>query len=177
MDEAKLIRQLRSGVPGALDRLIRLYTPYLSTVLYRSGGGRLTREDQEALMADAFVALWQNADTLDTDRGSVRAYLAAVVRNGVYKRARDRKETFSLREADGYGAGSAAEDADRLDLWDAVAQLGEEDHEIFLRFYRYDQSLRKIAAAMGMKVSTVKTRRSRGRAKLKTLLSEAEGET
>lgn len=173
-DEAKLLRRLQNSTPGALERLIQLYTPYLSTVIYRAGGGALPQEDQEELMADVFIALWRNAAVLDPVRGSVRAYLAAAARNGVYKRLQGRSANLPLEELAEHGLEPAWEDPDTLSLWDAVARLGEEDCEIFVRFYRYGQSLPEISAAMGMKLSTVKTRLSRGREKLKTMLSDAE---
>jgi RNA polymerase sigma-70 factor (ECF subfamily) len=175
VDEAKLLRRLRDGAPGALERAIQLYTPYLSAVIFRAGGGGLPPEDQEELLADVFTALWRNAAQLDPEKGSVRVYLAAAARNGVYKRLRDRRETVSLEALAESGAEPAAADPDRLSLWDAVAGLGEEDCELFVRFYRYGQSLREIAAATGLKLSAVKSRLSRGRQKLKQILSDAEG--
>ena len=173
-EEARLLLRLRRGEPGALERAIQLYTPYLSTVIWTAGGGFLPKEDQEELLADVFTALWRNAETLDPERGSVRAYLAAAARNGVYRRLRDRRDCASLEELAESGAEPGREDPDRLSLWDAVAGLGEEDCELFVRFYRYEQSLREIAAATGLKLSTVKTRLSRGKRKLKQILSDAE---
>ena len=174
-EEAKLLRRLKNGDGAALEAAIRLYTPYLSTVLWRAGGGGLAPEDQEELLSDVFLALWQNAARLDPDRGSVRAYLAATARHGVSRLLRTRRATISLEEQAEHGLEPAAEDPDRLGLWDAVAALGEENLELFVRYYRYGQSLREIAGAMGMKLSTVKTRLFRGKQKLKQSLTDAEG--
>lgn len=174
-EEAKLLRRLKNGDGAALEAVIGRYTPYLSAVLWRAGGGGLSPEDQEELLSDVFLALWQNAARLDPDRGGVRAYLAATARHGVYRRLRARRQDLSLEAQAETGAEPAAEDPDRLGLWDAVAMLGEEDLELFVRYYRYGQSLREIAGAMGMKLSTVKTRLFRGKQKLKQILTEAEG--
>lgn len=174
-DEKLLLRRLKGGDHDALANAIRLYTPYLSAVIYRAGGGVLSREDQEELTADAFVALWQAAERLDHEQGSVRAYLAAAARNAVYRRLRKLREDVSLENLSETGQEPGAPDPDRLSLWDAVASLGEEDLEIFVRFYRYGQSLLEISRAMGIKLSTVKTRLSRGKQKLKQILSDAEG--
>lgn len=48
------------------------------------------------------------------------------------------------------------------------------NHEIFVRRYKFDEKLRDIAKAMGLNVSTVKTRLSRGKRKLRKILSDAE---
>ena len=169
-----MLWRLKHGDAAALEALIRRLTPYLSTVIFRAGGNVLSREDQEELLADVFVSLWQSADRLNAEKGNLRAYLAATARHSVYRRLRNRQETVALEEMAERGEELSTEDPDRLSLWNAVASLGEEDFELFVRFYRYGESLREIANAMDMKLSTVKTRLSRGRQKLKHILSEAE---
>lgn len=55
----------------------------------------------------------------------------------------------------------------------ALLAMEDTDREIFLRYYYYYQKISQIAAAMDMKESTVKSRLSRGREKLKaSLLAE-----
>ena len=175
MDEKRLLLRLKSGDQDALAQAIRLYTPYLSAVIYRAGGGALSREDQEELAADSFVALWQAAARLDPKQGGVRVYLAVAAKNAVYRRLHKQREDVSLDDLSETWQEPVAPDPDRLSLWDAVASLGEENLEIFVRFYRYGQSLLEISRAMGIKLSTVKTRLSRGKQKLKQILSDAEG--
>lgn len=70
-----------------------------------------------------------------------------------------------------------AEPADGLSekaVWDAVMSLGEPDSEIFIRFYKYGERIRDISRATGINMSTVKTKLSRGKDKLKRILSDAE---
>lgn len=45
--------------------------------------------------------------------------------------------------------------------------LGEPDNEIFVRRYKFDEKLKDISKAMGLNISTIKTRLSRGKRKLK----------
>lgn len=52
--------------------------------------------------------------------------------------------------------------------------LGEPDNEIFVRYYKFGEKLNDIAAATGVNLSTVKTKLSRGKTKLKKILSNAE---
>ena len=171
VDEAKLLRRLRAGDVRALEQAVTVYTPYLSTAIYRAVGGALSREDVEELLSDAFVCLWERAGGIDPEKGSLRSYLAAVARNGAYRRLRERRESVPLEEA-GEVPAPPPED---LGVWDAVMSLGEPDAELFVRYYRYGQSVREIAAATGLKPGTVKSRLSRGRQKLKTILLNAEG--
>ena len=59
-------------------------------------------------------------------------------------------------------------------LWRYVMELGEPDSEIFVRYYKYNEKLKDIAKITGIKLSTVKTRLSRGRQKLKKKLQISE---
>ena len=172
IEEKRLIRKLRQQDEQALETLIRTYTPYLSTVIYRAAGNGLTREDTEEIISDAFVSLWQNAERLDPEKGTIRSYLAGTVRNLAYKHLRDRSSELSLDELGTEISGTLVTATPDETLWQAVAELGEEDCEIFIRFYRYRETLKDISKAMNMKVPTVKTRLSRGKAKLRKILTE-----
>lgn len=59
-------------------------------------------------------------------------------------------------------------------IWEAVMDLGELDNEIFVRFYKYDEKLKDISKAMGLNISTIKSKLSRGKRKLKKFLLNAE---
>ena len=52
--------------------------------------------------------------------------------------------------------------------------LGEPDNEIFIRRYKFDEKLKDISKATGINISTIKTKLSRGKFKLKKILSNAE---
>ena len=59
-------------------------------------------------------------------------------------------------------------------VWETVMSLGEPDSEIFVRLYKFDEKIKDISKAMGLNISTVKTRLSRGKRKLRKMLSNAE---
>lgn len=85
-EEEKLLMRLKNRKRNAIDEAIEVYTPYLSTVLYNMLGNRLPKEDIEEILSDVFVTLWKNADTIDLEKGTLRAYLAAVARNFALKK-------------------------------------------------------------------------------------------
>ena len=60
MEDKALIQKLQKGSTGALEALIRRYTPYVSACAYRVLGS-LPREELEEAVADAFVELWRHA--------------------------------------------------------------------------------------------------------------------
>ena len=97
-EEEKLLMRLKNGKRNAIDEAIAVYTPYLSTVLYNMLGNRLPKEDIEEILSDVFVTLWKNADTIDLEKGTLRAYLAAVARNFALKKLNKQRDYTSLDE-------------------------------------------------------------------------------
>ena len=168
-EEEKLLMRLKNGKRNAIDEAIAVYTPYLSTVLYNMLGNRLPKEDIEEILSDVFVTLWKNADTIDLEKGTLRAYLAAVARN----KQRDYTSLDEIELPD--EAPIPEENTTESVVWDAVMSLGEPDNEIFVRYYIFGEKIREIAKATGVNPSTVKTKLSRGKRKLKEILLHAEG--
>lgn len=174
MDEKKLLLRLKKREENALNEAIDIYTPYLSTVLYNAVGTSLSKEDIEETVSDVFVTLWQNAYAIDLEKGTIRSYIAAVAKNAAFKRLSKQKDCVCLDDIeiadDGFVDKTSSDDF----LWKAVMSLGEPDNEIFVRYYKFDEKLKTIAKATGLNISTVKTKLSRGKRKLKRILSNAE---
>ena len=175
-DEKTLLHRLQRHDETALRKAIELYTPYLNTVIYRAVGTAISREDMEEIVADVFVSLWRNAERIDLQKGTLRSYIAAAARNLAFKRRSSLRVAVPLEEI------SPAEEPpapggqpEEQFLWDCVKELGEQDFELFVRYYKYGETLKQISFATGLKLSTVKTRLSRGKQKLKQILEHAEG--
>ena len=172
-DEARLLLRLRNRERNSIDEAIEVYTPYLSTVIYNTVGTGLSKEDIEETVSDVFVMLWKNAEYIDLEKGTIRSYIAAAARNFALKRLNKKKNCICLDDIeipDTASAENSLADA----VWDAVMSLGEPDNEIFVRYYKFDEKLRDISKATGINISTVKTKLSRGKRKLKRILSDAE---
>ena len=174
-DEAELLQRLRNREKNSIDEAIRIYTPYLSTVLYHMAGNSLPKEDIEEIVADVFVVLWENAERIDLQKGTLRSYLAAVARNFALKRINRKMDHTSLEDIElSDGKNFMEENFHNNYVWETVMSLGEPDSEIFVRLYKFDEKIKDISKAMGLNISTVKTRLSRGKRKLRKMLSNAE---
>ena len=175
-DEKRLLDGLKRRDSDFIEEAIDVFTPYLSTVLYNMVGTSLPREDIEEIVSDVFVVLWRNADKIDLAKGTLRAYLAVTARNFALKKINKKRENVPIDELElPYKGSTAEESVCNESLWDSVMALGEPDNEIFVRYYRFGEKLRDIAKRTGLNLSTVKTRLSRGKEKLKKLISDAEG--
>lgn len=174
-DEEKLLKRLKNGEKHAIDDAIEIFAPYISTVLYNMCGNNLSKEDAEEILSDVFITLWRKAESIDLQKGTLRAYLAAVVRNFALKKLSERVNTENLDDLE------LSDTKDFVDgslnsqfLWSAVMSLGEPDSEIFVRYYKFGEKLREISKVMDLNLSTVKTKLSRGKQKLKHILIDAE---
>ena len=174
-DEAELLQRLRNREKNSIDEAIRIYTPYLSTVLYHMAGNSLPKEDIEEIVGDVFVVLWKNTGRIDLQKGTLRSYLAAVARNFALKRINRKMDHTSLEDIElSDGKNFMEENFHNNYVWETVMSLGEPDSEIFVRRYKFDEKIKDISKAMGLNISTVKTRLSRGKRKLRKMLSNAE---
>ena len=172
-DESMLLLRLRNREKNSINEAIEIYTPYLSTVIYNMVGNGLPKEDVEEIVSDVFVMLWKNAEYIDLSKGTLRSYIAASARNFALKRLNKKKDYTSLDDIE-LPTEDNYEDANANSVWDAVMSLGEPDNEIFVRFYKFDERLKDISKATGLNISTIKTKLSRGKCKLKRILSNAE---
>ena len=173
VDESKLLMQLQKRQKNSINQAIEVYTPYLSTVLYNMVGNGLPKEDIEEIVSDVFVMLWKNAEYIDLSKGTLRSYMATTAKNFALKRLNKKKDYTILDDIE-IPIEDDFTDNNKKSIWDAVMRLGEPDNEIFVRFYKYDEKLKDISKATGLNISTIKTKLSRGKLKLKKILNAEE---
>lgn len=173
--ELALLRQLADGDTAALETLITRFTPYVFAVLRRTFGPYARAEDVEELASNVFLSLWQHRRMLRT--ANLRAWLSKVAANEARSwLRRQHMETVSTDEWLELPDTRAVllEDAAsrRLLAEDALSLLDPDTREIFRRYYMERQTVREIAAALGWKIPTVKSRLQRGRKQLKQELEQ-----
>lgn len=175
VDESKLLRQLKRKQENSINKAIEIYTPYLSTVLYNMVGNELPKEDIEEIISDVFVMIWKNAEYIDLEKGTIRSYISASARNFALKRLNKKSEYTSIDDVELPDPTNFTDDCFRNEqLWKAVMKLGEPDNEIFVRYYKFDERLKDISKVTGLNISTIKSKLSRGKRKLKRILLNAE---
>lgn len=175
VDESKLLWQLKRKQENSINQAIEIYTPYLSTVLYNMVGNRLPKEDIEEIISDVFVMLWKNAEYINLEKGTIRSYISASARNFALKRLNKKLEYTSIYDVELPDTTNFTDNYFQNEqLWNAVMKLGEPDNEIFVRYYKFDEKLKDISSVTGLNISTIKSKLSRGKRKLKKILLNAE---
>lgn len=176
INESELLSGLKRKDCGCLEKIIRLYTPYVSAVVCNTTGKSLSAEDIEEVVSDTFFIIWRNADGISAEKGGIRAYIGAVARNTAINKLRSIHQDEELYEdtAAVYDDPEIifVKQEERTDLIRLIMSLGEPDCEIFLRYYYYNEKIREIASAMSLNISNVKSKLKRGKEKLKKIITE-----
>lgn len=155
-----------------------MYTPYINVIVYGIIGEAMTKEDVEEVISDTFIALWKNAETLDSEKGSVRAYLGTISKNFAKNKLRKLRFCEEVEENTVFISETPESSFELKEknqvLTDLIALLGEPDNEIFIRYYYYQERIRTISKVMDIPSSTIKSKLLRGRKKLKKIIEESD---
>ena len=176
-DDARLIE--RSGRhPEAFARLYDRHAP----AIHRYVARRLGPDAADDLMAETFLIAFRKRRRYDPARADARPWLYGIATRLV---ARHRKaETARYLLLERLGGETAAEPVDtearvsaqalRGPLARALADLPEVYREALLLVAWADLSYEEVAAALDVPVGTVRSRLSRGRARLRAALGGAD---
>jgi len=178
-DEQKILYNLKKKKRDSLEKMIKIYNPYVRVIVYRIIGSVMTNEDIEEVISDTFISLWKCAETLDIEKGSIRAYLGTIAKNCAKNKLRELRPYSELDETISNRAKSPQERFEIREEKDFIINLimalGEPNSEIFIRYYYYEQKIRDIARYTGLPIPTVKTKLARGRLELKKFYEKKEG--
>lgn len=174
--ERKLDSSFKNGDIAALEKIITEFTPYVCTVVRNFSRGMLTEDDIDETVADVFIKLWQSRERLDLQYG-LKPYISAISRNTVKNRFRAMlpiTENIEDMEAeDDFDLEKSVELSEALKcLEKGLKTVSDDEREVFMRFYFYGEKTSDIAEAMKLKDSTVRSKLTRTRGKLKEFLSE-----
>ncbi len=176
MDDEKLVKLLKEENEKALKRIIFAYTPYVSAVIANQIGNFKNISVIEELCSDVFAELWRKKGELKTYH--LRGWLGATARNMAKNYIRSQKMIFESLEEDFVVLDEnsvyeqAEADEQRAVLNQALSNLKENEREIIIRYYYYNQTVSRISAETGTNIETVKSRLRRGREKLKKTLEK-----
>lgn len=178
MKDKRLVIKLKNNTAGALDSVIRKYSAYIYTVVYNVLSGKMTEEDIEETVSDAFIKLWQNSGNLREDK-PLLPYLSVIALNLARNRLRENKsyafcDNSILEAVQGDDFFEKIEKSETVNMVLEAAEncLKEQDREIFIRYYFYGERLEKISAFLGLTLSNSKTKLCRARKKIREYLTE-----
>jgi RNA polymerase sigma-70 factor, ECF subfamily len=173
--EREMAALLRRGEASAIEWLYDRYARLAFGLAFHILKDASTAED---VVQEAFLAIWRNALRFDAGRGSLRAWLLAIVRNRAIDQLRGRASAAAAT----YGPDTAPE-AESMDAWEAMslelerkqvrealASLPQEQRQTLELAYFEGLSQSEIAARMDVPLGTVKSRIRLGLEKVRSFL-------
>jgi DNA-directed RNA polymerase specialized sigma24 family protein len=153
LDEQELVERARGGDARAYETLVRTYQDLAFRTAYVIAGGSADAEDAAQ---EGFVKAWYALPRFRAG-APFRPWLLAIVAN----EARNRRRSGRRQ--------------DDLALLAAVGRLGEADRQVIACRYFLELSEAEMAATLGCRRGTVKSRLSRALYRLRAALIEQGG--
>ncbi len=173
-------RRLRAGDPEAFAELYDELAARVVNHAHRLTGDWALAED---VMAETFLVAWRSREALDPDGESVAGWLLAIATKqalNVVRGDRRRLAFLASRAAPRPVEDFAERVVGRLDdarrlrrVRDAVALLRRSEIEVLALCVWEGLDSKQAAQALGVPVSTVRSRLSRARARLRSLSEES----
>lgn len=169
--DAELLEMSRAGQRAAFATLVERYQNLVFATTLSGTGDRELAAD---LAQETFVAAWTSLPTL-RDESRFRSWLCGIARNLVGKVRRSVRREASADAADLPEASPDAlellsrEESETL-VRGILDQMPEASREPLVLFYWEGRSAKEVAAQLGLSVSAVEQRLSRGRRHIRTEL-------
>ncbi|WP_406064010.1 RNA polymerase sigma factor [Micromonospora sp. NBC_00860] len=176
--ESSLRARVRAGDPGAFAELFDQYARSVYNHAFRLTADWATAED---VMAATYLQAWRSRERVTEEGGSLRPWLLGIAtneaRNHIRSNRRYRRMAAALLASDVTVPDHADEVAGRLDdsrriaaAIDALARLRRPEREVLTLCLWEGLDYESAAEALGVPVGTVRSRLSRARARLRTLV-------
>jgi RNA polymerase sigma factor (sigma-70 family) len=168
--DAELVLQCRSGDQQAFGQIVSRYQTLVASLAYNAMGSISRSED---LAQETFVTAWRQLHTL-REPERLRSWLCGIARNLIANanRAQSREPTHQsdslekVRDAASHDV-LPSEDTIRREeeeiLWRSLESIPSLYREPLILYYREQQSVEHVAAALGISTDAVKQRLARGR--------------
>lgn len=162
-----------------LEKIIKDYSPYISTIIDNMSKNTLVEEDKEEIASEVFFILWKNTEKLDKDK-NFSPYIAGITRNIVKEYLKKKKIDFDISDYE-----NTLYIYDKTDFFEGdteviskieknLEKMNEVDKKIFLNFYYSSRSIKDIAKEEKMSEFSVKQRLYRIRKKIRKEVNRYE---
>ena len=178
LSDELLLRLLASGRADALSALYDRFGRLTHALAYRMLNDQAAAED---VVQEAFVAIWRNAPSFDSARGSARAWLFTTVRNRCVdvlrgtRRPSNVDDFLEIVPASDDVLGDVLRNLQEREVQAALAKLPDEQRATIDLAYFSGMTHAQIASHMRVPLGTVKGRMRLALEKLRDLLITSGG--
>jgi RNA polymerase sigma factor (sigma-70 family) len=175
--EHDVISRCLGGDAEAFGGIVQRYQGLICSLTF-SASGNVSQSEEMA--QETFFIAWRRLREL-RDRSRLKSWLCGIARNVIRtarrERRRDGQHTVDLEGRDLAAKGATPQEIaiqreEEVLVQRALAEIPVRYREPLVLFYREDQSIQNIAAALELSESTAKQRLSRGRRLLKAQVAQ-----
>jgi len=165
--DRELLEAARRGNREAFSGLVSRHQQMVCALAYSRTGSFAASED---VAQETFLAAWRRITKADLPE-NFRAWLCGTVRNLAARFHRDHASatplvTDAMDERTPAPSLELAAREEEAFVWSALERLPETYRDPLVLFYRQEQSVREVAATLGLSEEAVRQRLTRGRAML-----------
>lgn len=170
MEDNEVVLGLINGGEFALDDLSRAYGKLIYGVINKILYNFSEINEVDDCFNEILITIWRNIDCYDSTKGSLRNFLISVAKYKAidYKRKINKKGiSLELNEEIVYTELNESIEVDNEEFYMLLKTLKEEDKNIFIKRYLFEESVEKISKDLGLSKDVVYKRLSRGKEKIK----------
>ncbi|MCF0147065.1 MAG: sigma-70 family RNA polymerase sigma factor [Clostridium sp.] len=170
MEDNEIVSGLINGEQYALDDLSRAYGKLIYGVINKILYNFSEANDVDDCFNEVLIGIWRNIDCYDSTKGNLRNFLISVAKYKAidYKRKINKRGiTLELNEEIIYTEFNESIEVDNEEFYKLLTDLKEEDKNIFIKRYLFEESVGKISRDLKLSKEAVYKRLSRGKEKIK----------
>ena len=174
--EEELLKELVQKPNIGLAHIMDQYMSLLYAVVQKEAGYKISPEDTQDIVSEAFLAIYQNRERINLDAGSLKNYLCAIAKRKTIDNYRREKIREQKEMISGYNTTQMESYLEKEEFLTYLESLNEEEQEIFLLKYYHDEKTIDIAKKLNKKQNTIDKKIQRGLLKLKKVLGGENNE-
>jgi RNA polymerase sigma factor (sigma-70 family) len=170
LDDAALVTATLAGDYDAFSQIVTRYQALICSLAYNATGSIRQSED---LAQETFLAAWRDLAQL-REAAKLRGWLCGIARHKISRAfsragrepahaAEPLDAAHELAASDPLPSEQAVSREEQAILWRSLEQIPAAYREPLILFYRENQSVERVAAALELSEDAVKQRLSRGR--------------
>lgn len=175
MDDKLIIKYIKKRKQKGLELLIDTYSGLVASIV-RKNLRELAIYEEECI-SDVFLAIWDNIEYFDQNKNTFKNWICAISKYKAinYKKKYLFQSNLSAIKDDLYYIDKNLLRLEiKEELEDMFQHLSKRDREIFFKYYVNEESAEKLAIENNLCISSLYSRLSRGRKKIRESLTKQE---
>lgn len=172
--EENIVQQVKLKNEEALSFVLRQYGGLLNSIIRKYLRG--SRQDVEECLADVALSIWSNIHSYDPNKNEFKQWIAAIAKykaiDYVRKSVKDTELVSNLEMKEIMTSSSISNEG--LTMEELLHELPEVERAIFEKYYVEGAPSKEIASQYNARESWVHNKLSRGRKKLRSILTKSE---